>query len=95
MKPVKILEVWQSMHDDNGGVRQDPGAIFFTQTEAKRNGNGWGEPPEPKKVYVVEMDDGTYWELGDKVGVYKDKDDLTKQLALNKLTPEERKLLGL
>ena len=95
MKPVKILEVWQSMDDDNGGVKQIPGHRFFSQTEAKKNGNGWGAPPEPRKVYVVEMDDGSYWELGDKVGVFKDKDDLTKQFALSKLTAEERKLLGL
>lgn len=95
MRPVKILEVWQSMNDDSGGVRQIPGQRFFSYEEAKKGGDGWGGHPEPKKVFVLEMDDGTFYELGDKVGVFKDQDDLKKQSALGKLTAEERKLLGL
>jgi hypothetical protein len=95
MKPVKVIEVWQSMHDDNGGTRQDPGQRFFGYAEAKKAGSGWGENPEPRKVLIIQMEDGTLWELGERVAVFKDQDDLKKQMALGKLTTEERKLLGL
>lgn len=94
MKPYAIVGIWQSMSHSTDGTLVPRNLFYFEYDDAKKNCNGMHEL-EPVKRYVIEMDNGTYFMLGDMVEVYEDDDDRKKKEALKKLTPEERKLLGL
>lgn len=94
MKPNVIVGVWQSMTHDTEGTLTPSNQFYFDYDDAKKNCNGMHEL-EPVKRFVVEMDNGTYFLLGDMIDVYEDADDRDRQIALKKLTDREKKLLKL
>lgn len=94
MKPHVIIGVWQTMTHETDGKLVSGNEFYFDYDDAKKNCNGMHEL-EPVKRFVIEMDNGTYFLLGDMVDIYEDADDRDRIAALKKLTDREKKLLKL
>lgn len=97
MKPIKIIDVYQTVWDDTDGTTR-PGCTFYsTFHNAQVASSSMGGPPSPKSRKAVELEDGQIWVL-DEVGprtLYHKTEDAKREAALSKLTKEERELLGL
>lgn len=95
MKIVDIIDVYEAVeHDVEGRVRR-LGVFFATPEEGRRASNGYSEV-EPIKREAVLFEDGTarVFETG-PVTLFHSKEAADRHKALSKLTPDERRLLGL
>lgn len=90
----EIRTAWQSMSDDNGGIRQIPSALYWVRFDAKQAGVGWGGHPDPREQKVYVGDDGRMFLLSDEVKVYGSQGDLDREIALSKLSKKDREVLG-
>lgn len=92
MSAGKIIEMYRGVESD--GYRHYNHGLYCTKEAA-----ALAFPPpyglEPLAVKMLDMGDGTYWELS-KGGPERVTSDveLLRARALGKLTPEERKVLG-
>lgn len=91
---TEIRTAWQSMSDDNGGMCQVPGNFFWSREEARLEGDGWSGHPEPRMHRVLVTEEGTFL-LSDRITVFDDRAAVLRARALEKLTPDERRALGL
>lgn len=92
---MKRCKVWQAISDDTGGIGHIPGRFYWTRDAARADCDGWGTAPEPLVHDAVVLDTGEVFLLKSVTSVYDCKEDVLRERALEKLTPQERKLLGL
>lgn len=90
----EVRTAWQSMSDDNGGVRQIPGRLYWRWDDAKQAGDGWHGHPDPREQRVYIGDDGKTFLISDEIHVYGSLVELDRELALAKLTKRDREVLG-
>lgn len=91
----EIRSAWQSMSDDNGGICQNPGRLYWSWDDAKQAGIGWAGHPDPREQRVYIGDDGKTFLLSDEVRVYDSTIELERETAISKLTKREREILGI
>ena len=97
--PGKIVLVYAA-YDDNGEGGRGEIIGYYSTNElamAKSAPRSWGQGHSSTVAAMFDVD-GQLWTVGDAItGIDADADEVTKatrEKALAKLTPEERKLLG-
>jgi hypothetical protein len=94
---VSLVTVWQVVCDDNDG-RPSPSHEFFEREEEaferSKPGTWSGKGRPPKAQDAVKFPDGSVRLLGDTVILDGALAEREKAAARAKLTPRERKLLG-
>lgn len=95
MKPLDIIEVYESVSDTAEGDQYGNGTYWETHHLAQEASKSTLGPAKPISHQAVRLDDGRIWVLSGKPStLFKSIEHAKKQAALNKLTPEERRLLG-
>lgn len=92
--PPRNVTVYQAQSDDNGGVASVPGRYFWTFARAKDACRGWGAGPAPIQHEALVYDDYVFL-VADRIHVFHAQEDVEREVALAKLTPKERMLLGI
>ena len=100
MKIYDVFEVVINSDSTEGRGRDYVCARFFNEPAAKNFAKGrdvMGSDGKVQKGRVVAFTDSEekFYPVGAEVSVFKSIEDKARTEALNKLTPAERKLLGL
>lgn len=93
---MKIIDVFQPVHQDMNGWNNEQDEYYDNEQEAQKHCNGMGFSPAPKKHLGLQLEDGKVFifRSSEPVRLFHTTDEMKKERALSKLTPEERKLLG-
>lgn len=89
---MKIITIYTAEVLGRNSVKKD--VFFYDPLDAEEAAMMYGNGVTGE-VQALEMDDGSISPLEDYVAVYTSLNSYKRELALNKLLPEERKLLGL
>lgn len=98
---MEIVLIYEAIVNSNGTEGRGCDKVigrFFTESAAKsflRGKDVKGSDGKVRPQYALKDDHERYCVLGPPVDVAQDELDIKRQNALSKLTPEERKLLGL
>jgi hypothetical protein len=91
----KIIDVFQPIHEDGTGIRSIE-EYYETLEEAQKRCNGIGFSPQPVKRLGLKLNDQVFlFASSTPVMLYKTTDEMKREMALAKLTDDEKKLLGL
>lgn len=96
---MQIIDVYQPVHQGVDGRAIFQEEYYEDYDEAKKNCNGIGCQPEPNKLMGLKLEktDAQVFIFASPVPVplFKTTNDMKRARALAKLTPEDRKALGL
>jgi hypothetical protein len=93
---LEVIDVYQAVGQHFNGLTYVMDTFWATFHLAQLASNAIGGNPKPIHRKALRLQDGRAWLLeGEPVQLLKDPDDAKRQAALKKLTPEERRILGL
>ncbi len=97
---MNIIDIWQPVDAGMDGEHPFYNEYYDNYDEAKKRCNGMGYSPEPKKHLglAIPTPNGKtkvfLFASSEPIEIFHTTEEMKKERALAKLTPEERKLLG-
>lgn len=93
---MKIIDVFQPVNRDINGWKSELDEYYDNEEEAQKHCTGMGFKPEVKKWLGLQLEDGKVYLFASStpIPVFHTTNEMKVAKALDKLTPEEKKLLG-